>query len=158
MLAVRAFSSVVLLGLVACGGSSTGPTSNSSTNSCSTPLSAIVNGVAWCSPLPQVSSSSTIVSIAGFDSGITSAIAVAAAATTTGTYSLAFGNSTGGFATYAKGSQGWSSGLSGGTGSITITTRTANHIVGTFSFTAVPSNGGATGTIQVTNGKIDITF
>ena len=158
MLAARQLSSMVLLAVVACGGSSTGPTSNSGSNSCSTPLSATVNGAPWCSPLPQAIYSKSIVSLAGFDAGLTSSIAIAVAATGPGTYPLAFGNNIGGFATFAKAGQGWSTGLSGGTGSITITTLTANHIVGTFVFNAVPSNGGAQGTIQATNGQINVTF
>ncbi len=117
-----------------------------------------MNGAAWCSPLPQVVSSKSIVSIAGFDSGITSSIGIAVVATSPGTYSLTFGNSIAGSATYAKAGQGWSTGLSGGTGSFTITTLTSNHIVGTFAFDAVASNGGAQGTIHVTNGQMDITF
>src|SRR5262249_16645146 len=115
MFTARHVSSVLLLAVLACGGSSTGPTSNSNTNSCSTPLSATVNGAAWCSPLPQVTYSKSIVSLAGFDAGITSSLAIAVAATGPGTYSLSFGNNTGGFATFAKAAQGWSSGLSGGT-------------------------------------------
>ncbi len=158
MHAVRALSSMVLLSALGCGGSSTGPDSNTGSNSCSTPLSATVNGVAWCSPLPQVTTQHSIVSFAGFDIGITSSIAMAFAATGPGTYSLAFGNSTGGFATYVRGGQGWTSGLTGGTGSVTVTTLTANHIVGTFVFDAVASNGGATGTVHVTNGQFNITF
>jgi hypothetical protein len=75
-----------------------------------------------------------------------------------GTYSRAFGNNNGGIATYTKNGQGWGSGVPGGSGSVTLTTLTANHVVGTFSFNAAPSNGGATGTIQVTNGKFDIAF
>ncbi len=158
MFGARALSSVLFLAAVACGGDSTGPGSTSGTNSCSTPLSAVVNGAAWCSPLPQVTSSHSIISLAGFDAGITSAIGIAVAASGPGTYSLSFGNTLAGSATYAKGSQGWSTGLSGGTGTITITTLTTNHVVGTFSFDAVASTGGASGTIHVTNGQINITF
>jgi hypothetical protein len=153
---VRLLSSAAILIGASCGGSSTGP--SSSTNSCSTPLSATVNGAAWCSPLPQVVSSKSIVSIAGFDTGITSSIAIAVTASSPGTYTLTFGNNIGGSATYAKAGQGWSTGLAGGTGSVTITTLTANHVVGTFAFDAVPSNGGAAGTIHVTNGQINISF
>jgi hypothetical protein len=57
-----------------------------------------------------------------------------------------------------KGGKSWGSSLQGGTGSVTLTTLTANHIVGTFAFSAVASGGGATGTSVVTNGQFDITF
>lgn len=153
----RILPSIALLSLIACGGSSTAP--NSSSNGCTAAtMSATVNGSAWCSPLAQGTFQHSIVSIAGFDTGITSSIAFAFGATAPGTYSLAFGNNTGGFATYVKNTQGWGSGLSGGTGSVTITTLTANHVVGTFVFDAVPSNGGASGTVHVTNGQFNITF
>jgi len=152
----RAVLSAALLSVISCGGSSTGPDSGS--NSCATPLSATVNGVAWCSPLPQAVVSKSIVSIAGFDTGITSSVAFAFAATAPGTYSLTFGTSGAGSGTYVRGGQGWSSGLAGGTGSVTITTLTSNHLVGTFAFDAVPSNGGATGTIHVANGKFDMSY
>ena len=153
---MRALSSISLLSLVACGGGSTAP--NSGSNSCTASLSATVNGVAWCSPAGAGVFQHSIVSIAGIDAGLTSSIAFAFAAAVPGTYSLAFGNNNGGFATYTKSGQGWGSGLSGGTGSVTLTTLTANHAAGTFTFDAVPSNGGATGTIHVTNGTFNITF
>jgi hypothetical protein len=52
---------------------------------------------------------------------------------------------------------GWSTGFSGGTGTVTITSLTANRIVGTFTATAVPSQG-STSNLVITNGKFDITF
>lgn len=158
MFASKRLSSILLLAVLACAGSSTGPASNSGNSSCSTPLSATVNGAPWCSPSPQVIASKSIVSLAGFDAGLTSTIAIAFAAAGPGTYPLTFGNNIGGSATFAKAGQGWSTGLAGGTGSITITTLAANHVVGTFVFDAVPTNGGAQGTIHVTNGQINITF
>lgn len=154
---LRVVLSAALLSVVSCGGSSTGPNSSGST-SCSTPLSATVNGVAWCGPLPQATVSASIVSIAGFDSGITSSIGLAFVASAPGTYSLAFANANFGSATFSKAGQGWTSGLAGGTGSVTLTTLTAHHIVGTFAFDAVPSNGGASGTIHVVGGQINMTF
>ena len=157
MRVVRAVLSAAFLSVISCGGSSTGPNSSGS-NSCSTPLSAMVNGVAWCSPLPQATVSKSIVSIAGFDSGITSSLGFAVVANAPGTYSLTFANGNGGSATYSKAGQGWSSGLAGGTGSVTITTLTASHIVGTFAFDAVPASGGASGTIHVVSGQINMTF
>jgi len=54
--------------------------------------------------------------------------------------------------------QTWSTVAPGSTGSIVITTYTANRIAGTFSFTAAALSGGATGTLTVTNGSFDVTF
>jgi hypothetical protein len=153
---MRTLSSMCLLSLVACGGSSTAP--NSGSNSCTASLSATVNGVVWCSPAGAGTFQHSIVSIAGIDAGLVSSIAFAFVATVPGTYSLGSGNINAGFATYTRNGQGWGSALSGGTGSVTLTTLTATHAAGTFTFDAVPSNGGATGTILVTNGTFNITF
>jgi hypothetical protein len=146
--------SLCLLSLVACGSDSTSPGSNN----CSGPLSASVNGATWCSLAPTARYTSSIVAIAGIDNSLTGSIAIGFAATAPGTYSLTFGNNNGGVATYTKNGQGWGSGVAGGSGSVTLTTLTANHVVGTFSFNAAPSNGGATGIVQVTNGQFNITF
>jgi hypothetical protein len=52
---------------------------------------------------------------------------------------------------------GYGTAFSGGSGSVTITTLTANRIVGTFSGTAVPSSGTGS-SLAVTNGRFDVTF
>ena len=46
-------------------------------------------------------------------------------------------------------------GVSGGTGSVTITTATATRLTGTFNATLPPS-AGATGTVTITNGTFDV--
>ena len=53
---------------------------------------------------------------------------------------------------------GWIAGPTGGSGSITITAITANHITGTFTFDATPSTPTATGTLQVRNGRFDLSY
>ena len=150
----RILSSICVLSVIACGSDSTSPGSNN----CSCPLSASVNGAAWCSAAPTGRYTNSIVAVAGIDNSLTSSIGFGFVATAPGTYSVAFGNNNAGSATFTKNGQGWTSGLAGGSGSVTLTTLTANHIVGTFSFNAAPSNGGATGTIQITNGQFNITF
>jgi hypothetical protein len=50
----------------------------------------------------------------------------------------------------------WFTPGSGAAGTVTLTTLTANHIVGTFSFNAEPLGGGATGTKAVTGGSFDL--
>ena len=157
MRVLRAVLSAALLSGASCGGSSTDPNSSVS-NSCSAGISATVNGAAWCSPLAQATVSKSIVSMSGFDSGFTSTIGIAFVASAPGTYALTLSNGAGGSATYSKAGQGWTSGIAGGTGSITLTTLTANHIVGTFAFDAVPASGGASGTIHVVGGQINMTF
>lgn len=152
----RLLCSISLLSLVACGGDSTGP--NPGSNNCAGGLSATVNGAAWCSPAPAATVKGTIVSVAGLDAGLTGAISFAFVGTAAGTYSLAVGNFNAGIATYTKNGQGWGTGFAGGTGSVTVTTLTSNHVVGTFTFDAAPVSGGATGTVHVTNGVFNITF
>jgi hypothetical protein len=150
---------VALLAAIACGGDAATGVNNGGSNLASEPLSAVINGVQWGSPLPAATyGKNSILSIAGLDAALTASVSVAVIAPSTGTYSLAYQNPNFATAGVSKVSQGWSTGFAGGTGSVTITTLTANHVVGTFAFTAVPGSGGATGTIQVTNGKFDITF
>lgn len=157
MRVARVVPFIALLSAAACGGSSSSSITGTNNNS-SAPMSATIDGAAWSTPVPQGVYRNSILSIAGIDLGITASVGFAVAATKTGTYSVAYGNSAGGSATITKTGKGWGSALPGGTGSVTITTLTANHAVGTFVFDAVPASGGATGTVHVTDGKFDVTF
>jgi hypothetical protein len=58
------------------------------------------------------------------------------------------------------GQGGWAAGpnLAASSGTLTLTTATANRVVGTFSFTLVSTGGSAPATRQLTNGRIDITY
>jgi len=154
----RPLSAICLLSIAACGGSDTvtGTTGNCAT---ATTISATIDGTAWCSPAAGASrGNNSIIAVAGIDLGLTASVSFGLVASAPGTFSVAFGNNTFGSATVTKVGKGWSSALQGGTGSVTLTTLTANHVVGTFAFDAVPASGGATGTVHVTNGKFDITF
>ena len=151
-------SIAVLMFAIGCGGSSSsGPTGTTTIGNGNT-MSATIDGKAWSSPTPSGTYKNNIVSIAGIDLGITSAVSLASGVTGPGSYSLGVGNQLAGSAIVTKGGQGWASALQGGSGTLVFTTLTANHVVGTFSFTAVAASGGATGTVSVTNGKFDITF
>jgi hypothetical protein len=159
MLRARALSAIVLLCAAACGGSDS-VTGTNNTCGTATTISATIDGAAWCSPAAGVSraGNNSVVAVAGIDLGITASVSFGVVASAPGTYSVSPGNATFGSATVTKGGKGWSSALQGGTGSVTFTTLTANHVVGTFAFDAVAASGGATGTVHVTNGKFDITF
>ena len=116
MLRARALSAFFLLSLAACGGSDsvTGPTSNCST---AKTMSATIDGTAWCSPAAAASrGTNNIIAVAGIDLGISASISFGVVASTTGTYSVAFGNNTFGSATITKVGKGWSSAIQGGTG------------------------------------------
>jgi hypothetical protein len=151
-------SAILVLSVAACGGSDsvTGTTSNCGT---ATTISATIDGTPWCSPAAAASrGSNNIIAVAGIDLGLTASISFGVVAPATGTFSLAPGNNTFGSATITNAGKGWSSALQDGTGTVTFTTLTANHVVGTFAFDAVGASGGATGTVHVTGGKFDITF
>ena len=55
-------------------------------------------------------------------------------------------------------SAGWAASPTGGSGSVTITSVTSNHLTGTFTFDAAPTTGSAAGTLQVRNGKFDLSY
>jgi len=75
-----------------------------------------------------------------------------------GTYPLGVtAANVGGLAVYSTTSgESWSTPPSGAAGSITLTTLAAGRIAGTFSFTATPQGGGATGNKVVTDGAFDL--
>jgi hypothetical protein len=76
-----------------------------------------------------------------------------------GTYSLDASIHNGSNAAVSSvGQPGWNTGNTGGTGKVVVTTLTANHVVGTFSFDAPASSGGSPTTLHVTNGSFDLTY
>lgn len=158
MQATRLLSIIVLSSATACGGSSSTSITGTNNNNSSAPMSATIDGAAWSAQLPSAHYTNNIVAVAGVDNGITTSVSFGLGATGPGTYSVGFANTNGGTGIIVKGGKSWGTSLQGGTGSVTFTTLTAHHVVGTFAFTAVASGGGATGTSVATNGKFDITF
>ncbi|MGH7592254.1 MAG: hypothetical protein ACRELE_00130 [Gemmatimonadales bacterium] len=149
------FLAVVVVAVAAC---SSGGSGNVTGPSNGTPgMSASINGAAWQSAGPSAIYSHQILSIAGLNLSYGIGIAVGQL-TTTGTYSLAYGNQNAGSATVSNTTSGWGTGFPGGTGTITVTTLDATHVVGTFAFDAVPASGSGTGTVRVTNGQFNIAF
>jgi hypothetical protein len=143
-----------LLALAACGGSSSTGPNNPAGNA---GLSADIDGQAWTASAVQVAVSNGIVAIGAADQSGT-AIGMAFQDMGTGTYDIAQASPIN--FTYTSGGQTWAASAIQGTGSLQITTLTANHIVGTFTFSAPGFTGTpvpAT-TKAVTNGKIDVTF
>jgi len=142
--------------LTGCGGSDSDSTTGIIGGNGST-FSATVGGVAWSSPAPLAIITSTGVSVTGSDAGNKTTVTVSVLASAPGTYSLTFGQSTGGVGTVNKtGGQAYSTVATGGTGTVTFSTLTAHRAVGTFAFDALGAN--ATDILHVTNGKFDITF
>ncbi len=74
-----------------------------------------------------------------------------------GTYPMGVGPTVvGGSAVVSNAAGGWATPQSGEAGTVTITALTASRIAGTFTFTAEPISGSATGTKTVTSGDFDL--
>jgi hypothetical protein len=146
----------------ACGGdkaeTTTGPTGGTGTVTNGT-FKATINGTSWgAASAVGVSRSGNIVAVAAVSPTYTLAFGISnLALNQTGTFSLNTGQLNLVNISTAAG-QTWSTVAPGSTGSIVITTYTANRIAGTFSFTAAALSGGATGTLTVSNGSFDVTF
>jgi hypothetical protein len=142
------------LAAVACGSDtpsspsqSPGPLSNGS-------FSALINGASFDATSAAVVTASGLVSIGGGNaSGQTIGFAWLDAGT--GTYPI--GGAT--IATHTFRGNTWSASSAQGSGSITVTTTTANRVAGTFSFMLqADAASGATGTRNITQGRFDLTF
>lgn len=162
------FALGLLVSATACGGSSDSTAPNNNNNQTPTAtngtFTATINGVAWgATGTVSVSRSSGLISIAGFgligtSNGYSLALAIGNTSAP-GTLSLNYLNPTTSLLIVGSSTgAGWTTFSNGGTGSLTITTITSNHIVATFTADAVPTSGGATGTIPIRNGKLDVTF
>ena len=152
-------ASLVVFALNACGGSD-GPTgTNGNTNLSDGSMTAAINGTAWRSMKAgdKGSHSGTIYAVVGLNSTYTIALGIAGL-TAPGTVDLSLASGNGSNAIVSNTAGGWSTAFNGGSGTITVTTLTANRIAGTFSFDAPAGSGNATGTLQVRNGNFDVTF
>jgi hypothetical protein len=128
------------------------------------PFTAVVNGQAWAATTATFTAtvSNNVLTLAGTDAtGWTLGITIPIPLTdqgrwTTGSVPL----STGANAVLTSPTpQTWSATwLDGGSGDIRITGVATNSITGTFSFTMVPSAGGASGNRTVSQGMFSVTF
>jgi hypothetical protein len=149
--------------LVACGGDSTGPE-----NTLPTPnngsMTMRVDGASWtaASISPLVTAGTPpIISIGASGiiaaTGAQAALGFAWADTGVGTYTI--GQALGFNATLSISVASFTASGPLGSGTLTVTTRTADRVAGTFAFSLVPSTGSSgTGTRSVTNGAFDIRF
>jgi hypothetical protein len=151
-------ASLVVFALNACGGD--GPTgTNGNTNLGDGSMTANINGTAWRSTKAgdKGSHSGTIYAVVGLNGSYTIALGIAGL-TAPGTVNLSLASGNGSNAIVSNTVGGWSTAFNGGSGTITVTTLTANRIAGTFSFDAPAGSGNSTGTLQVRNGQFDVTF
>lgn len=152
-------SLLVLLTLAAaagCGSSSTdtGTTLNLVTNG---KFSATVNGAAWSALGQVIVRKPTSTSLAMGAPSTTYAMTFTLLNVTgPGTTSLVSSPSNGSHVLIGATGGGWDTSVTGGTGSVTITSLTTNHVTGTFSFDAPAIGSG--NALHVTAGVFDLTF
>jgi len=151
---------------LACGGSSgdanlTGVDSGAS-GAGDGGVTATINGTAWRSSKAldhalRASANAQIITLSATNLPNSIAIAIGPISGPA-TLSMDTGNPSNAVVTMTVGSSTtiWSTALTGGKGTVTVTTLTATRIAGTFSFDA-SSNAGA-GTLQVRNGTFDLAF
>ena len=154
-----AFTIASLVFAVACGGSDSKGVTNPNQNQSAGTLSARIDGAAWTASLVSVAVNTNGLIIAG-SSASGQGLAIGASRLQ-GTGTQTFGTNASALGTLTVGTQSWSAtGLSGNgsSGTITLTTLTANRAVGTFTFTATPLAGGATTNKVVTAGAFDVKF
>ena len=142
-------------------GNPTGPGAGGATNGTFT---VVVNGTTWSATgtITVARQQNNFISVAGYGFAGSTGYAVAVGitnATGPGAHNLTdFGGGGDGSSVVVGGTQtGWVTALQGGSGTVTITTITANRIVGTFSGTAVVSSGTG-GNLVLTSGHFDVTF
>lgn len=149
---------LALMAVAACGSDASGPSQGTLTNGT---FRATVDGtqfraVAATVLTTPVGNGGTIIAI-GAGQADNTAMGFAWIDQGPGAYPL--GTSVGANASYSQAGAGWAGPVAaGGTGTITVTTRTANRVAGTFSFVLPPISGSASGNKVITNGSFDLTF
>jgi hypothetical protein len=119
-------------------------------------VSASIDGTPFTALIAFGTYTGNVLTIGGL-SGSTSINLTVPNVTTTGTLSLASGQA--GIAEVDVNAQNWSTSVTGGTGSITVTSISSTQASGTFTFSAPATVGsGATGTKVVTNGVFTVAF
>jgi hypothetical protein len=143
----------VALALASCGGGD-GPAGPN--NQQAGPMSARLDGQAWtaASVATAASTAGQAHAVAGSNTQATIGFGFINAGP--GTYPIGAGSATNALVT--QGASTWSANQFQGSGTIPITALTAERIAGSFTFTAEPATGGATGTRVVTDGQFDVTF
>jgi hypothetical protein len=142
------------LALASCGGDGTGPELPALNGS----MTAVIDGVSWSATTALTAAESG--GILGFAGSDASNVTIGMAFVLDGTGTYPIGPSIPTNATYTDGSSAqWSADPFNGSGSITVTTLTSDHAVGTFSFVMEPDAGNsATGSVTITAGTFDVTF
>lgn len=162
----RLLALAILTTLAACGGGSIGPTPPPPPPGNSNSLTATIDGQAFAaSPLTITAAANTSQLKGGLifsGSTITQpsrALLISLARVNgPGTYQLGVntGTNAGGTLSMVVGTQTWWTPLMGDEGTLTITAMGNGRVQGRFTATLQPLSGGATGTVQVTNGLFNV--
>jgi hypothetical protein len=137
--------------VLACSDNGAGPNGNGT-------ISATIDGASWtASAEVQATYIAYVLAIGGLDSQARTIVISIPDVMTTGTFTLGAGQPAAAVVTF--GAQIWNTALTGGTGSVTLSTLSGSHAIGSFSFTAPPNAGsGATGTKVITSGTFDVRY
>jgi hypothetical protein len=148
-----------VLGLFGCGGDAAGPGEGSGN------FQASIDGSAWSADPALIvtwTSTTAVAGTLGFQGSTLGSDGRSLAINLSripgiGTYPIGvnIGTATGGIGTLSRGSQGWTTPLSGAAGTLTIATLTEDRVSGTFSFEMDPV-GTSGPRIAVTNGRFDL--
>lgn len=160
-LVIRGIAATFMAALLACGGDSGGgPAAPNNPNSPNNgTLSARIDGVQYSAIGLQVAVSQNppLIAIGSAASGGRALGLAFSTGNGIGTQSI--GLSSLANSTYAEGGLGWLATQSIGSGTITITTLTANRVAGTFTLTLAASVATTNPqTLQITQGAFDVTF
>jgi hypothetical protein len=170
----------IIVPLACGGGSDSSGNVTDPTLSCTTvngSFTATLNGQAWTAcgqvavrtDISFLSAKDTLRTVSWAGSGflpgnvgyalVMSASKLNGGAISTGTYAVGMVTPTNSnFVVGGSNNAGWAASPIGGTGSMTITSITNNRITGTFTYDAAPTTGTAAGTLQVRNGRFDLSF
>lgn len=139
--------------IVSVAGCSSDNTSNNDGNS--SPMSATINGTSFAATGSSFSYSGTSLSVAGTNLAYTITVSVGLLSAP-GTYAIHATSPIVYFVVSKAPSSGWDTIGAGATGTVTITSVSATHVAGTFSFSAQPQSG-TTGAMVVTQGSFNMT-
>jgi hypothetical protein len=158
----RIAAGVLVFGVLsACGGGGTDPNGGGGGGGGTFGMTASIDGAAWSPSFaasgahasPGVWNFTGVSTTGGGSSIMVSLYNIRGP----GTYPLGVNvTGVGGIAQVVKGAKGWSTALTGVAGTVTIDTVSNTRLVGSFSFSAVALSGGATGTVEVTEGSFKL--
>jgi len=162
MRTLRTLAVIATLSALGCGGGDDNPTGPPAGGATNGSLTAQIGGASFSATgTITVNRQTNFIGLAaaGFAGGNAYSLVIGIGnATGPGTHNLSLtAGGDGSSLIVGTATTGYGTAFTGGSGSITITSLTANRIVGTFSGTLPPSSGSAAALV-ITNGSFDVTF